>query len=108
MTTPLLEIRDLAVRFDIAGGERVQAVDGVSLTLHKNQTLALVGESGCGKTVTALSVLGLVDTPPGQIEPGLLHIQRKELQQFSGTSLRKHAKPILPSDLLSPLNFQVC
>jgi len=68
-TRPLLEIQDLAIEF--AGhGTAVRAVDGVSLSVRAGQTVALVGESGCGKSVTALSVLGLVPRPPGKIAAG--------------------------------------
>ncbi len=73
MTTPLLEIDNLAVSFPTAssqGATRVQAVRGVSLQLHRRQTLAIVGESGCGKSVTCLSILRLVPTPPARYESG--------------------------------------
>jgi oligopeptide/dipeptide ABC transporter ATP-binding protein len=65
---PLLEIRNLATAFHTPAG-RVPAVDGVSLSIERGQTLGLVGESGCGKSVTAMSVLGLV-AAPGMIEQG--------------------------------------
>jgi oligopeptide/dipeptide ABC transporter ATP-binding protein len=65
---PLLRIDDLAVSF---GGDRlVRAVNGVNLTVYPRQTLAVVGESGCGKSVTALSTLKLVPTPPGSYDAG--------------------------------------
>ena len=71
---PVLEIRDLAVTFDNPSGgsrrERVRAVDGATLTVHPRQTLALVGESGCGKSVTAMSVLRLNPSPPARYERG--------------------------------------
>jgi oligopeptide transport system ATP-binding protein len=67
---PLLTIEDLAVSFDNGPGPRVMAVDGASLTVHDGQTVAVVGESGCGKSVTAMSVLRLVPTPPGRIDRG--------------------------------------
>ena len=59
---PLLEIRDLVTVFQTPAG-RVPAVDGVSLAIERGTTLGLVGESGCGKSVTAMSVLGLVAAP---------------------------------------------
>ncbi len=65
---PLLEIRNLVTAFHTPGG-RVPAVDGVSLSIERGRTLGLVGESGCGKSVTAMSVLGLV-AAPGVIEQG--------------------------------------
>ena len=69
MDTPLLEIRDLKTWFKTDDG-MVRAVDGVSLSINPGETLAVVGESGCGKTVTARSVLKLIDMPPGRFEAG--------------------------------------
>ena len=65
----LLSIRDLKVEFSTYGGT-VQAVRGVSLDVHKGKTLAIVGESGCGKSVTVQSILGLIPTPPGRVTGG--------------------------------------
>lgn len=65
----VLEIRELSVSFEIAG-RRVLVVDNVSLTVPRAKTVALVGESGCGKSVTALSVLRLLPEPPGKVESG--------------------------------------
>ncbi|MEL7474158.1 MAG: peptide ABC transporter ATP-binding protein, partial [Planctomycetota bacterium] len=62
----LFEVRDLAVSFDNGRGPRIQAVDGVRMTVYPRQTLAVVGESGCGKSVTAMSSLRLVPSPPGR------------------------------------------
>ena len=69
MTAPLLDIRDLRTWFRTDDG-MVRAVDGVSLSIDPGETLAVVGESGCGKTVTARSVLQLIDMPPGRFEGG--------------------------------------
>jgi ABC-type dipeptide/oligopeptide/nickel transport system ATPase component len=77
--TPLLEIRDLAVSFDVEGGERVQAVDGLDLTIYPRQTVAVVGESGCGKSVTALSILRLVPMPPGRCDRGSIILEGRDL-----------------------------
>ena len=61
MTTPLLAVRDLRTEYRSFGGDRIiRAVDGVSFTLEPGQTIGLVGESGCGKTTTCLSVVGLL------------------------------------------------
>jgi oligopeptide transport system ATP-binding protein len=70
----VLEIKDLKTYFNLEDGA-VKAVDGVSLTLKRNQTLGLVGESGCGKSITATSIMRLVKSPPGKIVGGeiLLH-----------------------------------
>src|SRR5262249_57837941 len=69
MGEPLLEIRGLKTHFATDDG-MVQAVDGVDLTVAKGETLGVVGESGCGKTVTAMSILKLVPMPPGRIVAG--------------------------------------
>ncbi len=68
---PLLTVRDLAVSFRGASGQvSAQAVDGVSFTVYPRQTLTIVGESGCGKSVTALSLLRLLASPPAHIDRG--------------------------------------
>src|SRR5258708_40352269 len=69
MTEPLLEIRNLKTWFRTDDG-MVQAVDGVNLSIDRGETLAVVGESGCGKTVTARSILRLIDMPPGRFVAG--------------------------------------
>ena len=68
MAAPLIEIKDLVTAFHTSEG-RVPAVDGVSLSIKRGRTLGLVGESGCGKSVTAMSILRLVSSP-GRIESG--------------------------------------
>ena len=70
--SPLLRIQDLAVSFDNAGGPRIQAVDGANLAIYPRQTVAVVGESGCGKSVTALSLLGLIPSPPSRVDRGAI------------------------------------
>jgi peptide/nickel transport system ATP-binding protein len=69
----LLEIRNLVTAFHTPGG-RVPAVDGVSFAIESGRSLGLVGESGCGKSVTAMSVLGLV-SPPGRVESGQILLE---------------------------------
>lgn len=66
---PLLRVENLAVSFDGPAG-RVRAVNGVNLSIYPGQTLGVVGESGCGKSVSALSTLQLVPTPPGHFDSG--------------------------------------
>ena len=66
---PVLRIEDLRVEFRTGGGN-VRAVDGVTYEVHAGETLAVVGESGCGKSVTAMSILGLVPSPPGYLVGG--------------------------------------
>lgn len=75
---PLLEVDDLRTYFFTREGV-VQAVDGVSFTLEQGRTLGVVGESGCGKTVTALSITGLVPMPPAQIVSGKIVFDGQEL-----------------------------
>ena len=65
----LLDIKGLETQFKTPGGI-VHAVNGVSFGLKEGETLGVVGESGCGKSVTMLSVLGLIPTPPGKIVAG--------------------------------------
>ncbi len=67
---PLMQVKNLAVSFDNGSGPRIQAVDGVRMTIYPRQTLAVVGESGCGKSVTAMSTMQLVPRPPGRFDRG--------------------------------------
>jgi oligopeptide/dipeptide ABC transporter ATP-binding protein len=90
----LLEIENLQVGFVTEAG-LVRAVDGVSLTIEKGRTLGLVGESGCGKSVTATSILRLVPSPPGKILGGeirfngidILALPRDELPKIRGKDI---------------------
>jgi peptide/nickel transport system ATP-binding protein len=75
---PLLDIRGLKTHFATDDGI-VQAVDGVDLTIHRGETVGVVGESGCGKTVTAMSVLKLIAMPPGKIVAGQILYQGRDL-----------------------------
>src|SRR5947209_746347 len=77
-TSPLLEIVDLKTVFRTDRG-LARAVDGVSFSLDRGKTLAVVGESGCGKTVTALSVLQLIPMPPGEIVGGEIRLEGRNL-----------------------------
>jgi peptide/nickel transport system ATP-binding protein len=85
---PLLEIRDLVTEFRTDGGT-VRAVDGVSFEILPKQTLGVVGESGCGKSVTALSVMRLVASPPGKIAGGQIKYGGKDLLALSPAEMRK-------------------
>jgi peptide/nickel transport system ATP-binding protein len=78
MAEPLLQIRGLKTHFATDDG-MVQAVDGVDLTVHAGETVGVVGESGCGKTVTALSVLKLVAMPPARIVDGQILWRGRDL-----------------------------
>jgi len=83
----LLEVEDLDVRFYTEGGV-VQAVDGLSYTLDRGERLGVVGESGAGKTVTALAALGLLDDP-GRIEGGSIRFDGEDLLDASPDRLRR-------------------
>ncbi len=96
---PIARINDLAVSFDNGRGPRVQAVDGVRMTIYPRQTLAVVGESGCGKSVTAMSMLQLIPRPPGRFDRGqiifetdrgpvnLLTLSSKEIREVRGNDI---------------------
>src|SRR2546423_6170647 len=100
----LLEIENLEVGFDTEAG-LLHAVDGVSLALEQGRTLGLVGESGCGKSVTATSILRLVPSPPGRIRGGsirfngvdLLKLPREKLPEYRG----KHISMIFQDPMTS-------
>ncbi len=83
---PLLEIKSLKTHFATDDGI-VQAVDGVDITINKGETLCVVGESGCGKTVTAMSILKLIAMPPGRIVEGQIMFQGRDLVQLSSSEL---------------------
>ena len=83
---PLLEIRGLKTHFATDDG-MVQAVDGVDITLNKGETLCVVGESGCGKTVTAMSILKLIAMPPGKIVEGQIMFEGRDLVPLSSNQL---------------------
>ena len=86
--TPLLEVRDLRIAFDADHG-LTRAVDGVSFSLGSGRTLGIVGESGCGKSVTALGIMGLVPLPPGRIEGGTIRFEGVDLLALSSEAMRK-------------------
>ncbi len=87
MTQPLLDVRNLRTVFRTPEG-RLDAVDGVSLQVHPGETLGIVGESGCGKSVTALSILRLVPSPPGRIEGGEILFEGEDLLMLPSGALR--------------------
>src|ERR1700744_5638850 len=84
----LLQIRNLKTWFSTDDG-MVRAVDGVDLTVDRGETLGVVGESGCGKTVTARSVLKLIDMPPGRFEGGEILWQGRNLIPLSQSEMDK-------------------
>jgi peptide/nickel transport system ATP-binding protein/oligopeptide transport system ATP-binding protein len=84
----LLEIEDLRVEFDTRHG-RVTALDRVSLRVEAGETLGIVGESGCGKSITALAVMGLVPMPPGRIAGGEIRLEGENLVGAPERRLRR-------------------
>ncbi|MDP9033518.1 MAG: ABC transporter ATP-binding protein [Myxococcota bacterium] len=86
--SPLLSVRELVTSFRTDSG-CLRAVDQVSFDVPHATTVALVGESGCGKSVTALSILRLVATPPGRIESGAVEIEGRDLLRLSEREMRK-------------------
>ncbi|HJU86316.1 MAG TPA: ABC transporter ATP-binding protein [Gemmatimonadota bacterium] len=82
----LLEVNDLKTHFFTREGV-VQAVDGVSFQLEKGRTLGIVGESGCGKSVTALSIMGLIPKPPAKIVQGSVTFEGRDLTKLSERQL---------------------
>ena len=87
MPAPLLEVNNLVVEFATDAGV-VRAVDDVSFSVASGETVGLVGESGCGKTVTGLALLGLVPTPPGRVARGSIRLDGQELAGLDDSSWR--------------------
>ena len=87
MTAPLLEVEDLALEIDSFDG-RLQVLDGVSFTVAPGDTLGLVGETGCGKSITAKAVLGLVPSPPARITRGDVRYRGRSLVGLSAAGWR--------------------
>jgi peptide/nickel transport system ATP-binding protein len=88
MSAPMLAVENLQTRFYTRAG-MVKAVDGVSFTLGRGETLAIVGESGCGKSVTALSLMRLVADPPGRIVGGSVRLEGTELLALDEAAMRR-------------------
>ncbi len=86
VTTPLIRVQDLAVSFDNGSGPRIQAVDGVRMSVYPGQTLAVVGESGCGKSVTAMSTLQLIPRPPGRFDRGSVMFRSTLAGELGGSA----------------------
>ena len=84
----LLEVQDLKTYFKVKAG-RVRAVDGVSFAVKSGEKLGVVGESGCGKSVTALSIMRLVQQPPGEYAGGSILFQDEDLLELPESGMRK-------------------
>lgn len=88
MKRELLRVSELETTFFTDDGP-VQAVDGVSFSLYEGEILGVVGESGCGKSVTSLSIMGLIPSPPGKITGGEIVYKEQDLTTFSQKEFRK-------------------
>lgn len=106
LTKPLLQVDNLITRFHIPEGT-VYAVNGISFTIQEGETLAVVGESGCGKSVTMLSILGLIPIPPGEIVSGKAIFHDKDLLKLSESEfehLRGEQLAMVFQDPMTSLN----
>ncbi len=103
-TEVVLSVEDLRTHFTTRWGT-VKAVDGISFDLRKGETLGIVGESGCGKSVTMLSLMRLIPIPPGQIVSGkivldgedIVPISEQEMASFRATNIPLFIQPPTPS-----------
>lgn len=102
----LLKVSNLAVSFDTVDGS-VNAVQGIDFELNKGQTLAIIGESGSGKSVTASVIMGILTCPPGRIKSGEIFLNNQDILKLSDTNRRKlmgSKIAIIFQDTLSHLN----
>lgn len=114
--SPLLEVKDLSVHFPTNAGEPFKAVDTLSFAIHTGETLALVGESGCGKSATALSLMRLLQKPGiiagGTIRLGgqnLLELPDKEMQLLRGGTVSMiFQEPMTSLNPVLKVGFQIC
>jgi len=85
---PLLEVKNLKTQF-LTDNVLVKAVDGISFDLNEGETLGLVGESGCGKSVSALSILRLIPNPPGDVVGGEIFFEGRDLLKLNEEEIRR-------------------
>ena len=88
MTQPLLSVENLVTAFKTERGT-LRAVDDVSFKIGKGQTVGLVGESGCGKSVSAMSLMRLIPTPPGRIVEGEVLFDGRDLLKLNDEGIRR-------------------
>jgi peptide/nickel transport system ATP-binding protein len=88
VSSPLLSVKNLSIEFATEQGI-VRAVDGISFDVDAGETVGLVGESGCGKTVTGLTLLRLIPSPPGHIASGQIEFMGRDLTKLSESEMRK-------------------
>ncbi len=106
MSDALMSVNDLHVEFDTYGGV-VKAVRGVSFDVHPGQTLAIVGESGCGKSVTVQSLMGLIPMPPGRITQGTATLNGQDIlgsKVIDGNDIRGDQVSMIFQDPMTSLN----
>ena len=105
-SAPLLDVEDLRVEFHTRDG-LAKAVNGVNFTLHEGETLGILGESGCGKSVTAQAIMGILDTPPARIAGGQVRYRGVDLLQMEEAKrryVRANKIAMIFQDALSSLN----
>jgi len=105
-SAPLLKVEHLQVEFNTRDGV-AKAVNNVSFTLHEGETLGILGESGCGKSVTAQAIMGILDTPPARIAGGQVRyrgIDLLQLDEKARRQVRANKIAIIFQDALSSLN----
>ena len=85
---PLLDVQDLHVQFDTSRGI-VRAVDGISYTINRGEVVAIVGESGCGKSVSSLAIMGLLAKPAGRVTKGRVLFEGRDLLKLSDEEMRE-------------------
>ena len=106
MSDTLMSVNDLHVEFDTYGGI-VKAVRGVSFDVRLGQTLAIVGESGCGKSVTVQSLMGLIPMPPGRITQGTATLNGHDIlgtKVIGGNDIRGDQVSMIFQDPMTSLN----
>ena len=115
MNDPLIDIRNLQIYFHVKEGV-AKAVDGISYQLRQGETLGLVGESGCGKTVSSLAILGLLDVPPAEYRGGeilfdgrnLLKCSEKEMRRIRGKTISMiFQEPMTSLNPIMTIGFQI-
>jgi len=88
MTEPLLKVKDLYVRIG-RGEQAIRPVDGVSFHINRGETFALLGESGCGKSMTAMSIMRLLPEPAGYIKSGQVFLGDDDLTALPESQMQK-------------------
>lgn len=88
MAENILEVHDLEIRY-VTDEETVQAVNDITFSLERGESIGLVGETGAGKTTTALGIMGLVPDPPGEIVKGSILFEGEDLLKLSEKQMRR-------------------